>query len=101
MARPYPLKCSDGTYYIGSTTNLNARLREHDDGVGCEYTAKRRPLELIYQGEFSSTREAYEREQQVKGWRREKKEELNRGDFEALPRLAATSKKSSGGSDGR
>jgi putative endonuclease len=101
MAWLYILKCSDGSYYIGSTTNLNARLREHDDGVGCEYTAKRRPFALVYQCEFASTREAYEREQQVKGWRREKKEALIRGDFDALPRLAATSKKPSGESNGR
>jgi putative endonuclease len=88
----YILKCADASYYVGSTTNLELRLAEHWEGLGSQYTAERRPLRLVYACEFSSIREAYEREQQVKGWSRAKKEALIRGDYEALPRLSKTAK---------
>jgi putative endonuclease len=59
----YILECSDGSYYVGSTVDLDVRMAQHHDGEGCEYTAKRRPLRLVYCYEFESVREAYEREQ--------------------------------------
>lgn len=67
---------------------MELRLAQHQNGEGCKYTADRRPVELVYCTEFPSIREAFEREHQVKGWRREKKEALIWGDYAVLPNLA-------------
>ncbi len=32
----YILKCSDGSYYVGSTMSLKKRLAEHQNGEGSE-----------------------------------------------------------------
>lgn len=46
----YILKCSDGTFYTGSTSNLNKRLHEHNHSSrGAKYTHARRPVTLVYQ----------------------------------------------------
>ena len=88
MAWMYILKCSDGSYYVGSTTNLEIRIREHNDGVGSTYTALRRPVELVYSAKFTTIAEAYQAEKRVQGWSRAKREALIRGDYGALPALA-------------
>ena len=84
----YILQCADGSYYVGSTKNLERRIREHNQGLGAKYTARRRPVKLVYSAEFDSIAEAYRREKQVQGWGRAKREALIRGDFDALPGLA-------------
>lgn len=43
----YLLRCSDGTLYTGVTTNLERRVRIHNEGKGAKYTRGRRPVELI------------------------------------------------------
>lgn len=48
MGYMYILKCSDGTYYTGSTVDLEKRLWQHQRGEGANYTKKRLPVELIY-----------------------------------------------------
>ena len=88
MAWMYILKCSDGSYYVGSTNDLERRIREHNEGLGAKYTARRRPVKLVYSAEFASIAEAYEREKQVQGWSRAKREALIRSDYDALPELA-------------
>ena len=84
----YILVCSDGSYYVGSTTNLETRLSQHEAGEGGAYTATRLPVRLIYSCEFPSLFEAFLVERQVKGWTRAKKEALVRGDYDALVELA-------------
>ena len=84
----YILKCSDGSYYVGSTTNLELRLAQHQAGVGANHTKKRLPIELVYYEEYPRIDEAFYREKQVQGWRREKKEALIRGDFDELRHLS-------------
>ncbi len=45
----YILQCSDGTLYIGSTNDLDKRLREHNGGTaGAKYTRGRRPVKLVW-----------------------------------------------------
>ena len=64
----YMLRCSDGTYYTGHTDDIESRMSQHHDGsVG--YTAARKPLKLLWQGEFETREGALAFEQQVKGWR--------------------------------
>ena len=38
----YILKCSDGTYYTGSTKYLRDRVIKHQAGEAANYTGKRR-----------------------------------------------------------
>jgi putative endonuclease len=84
----YILGCADGHYYVGSTTNLDARVAEHRAGEGGDYTARRLPVAVVYSEEFKTLHDAFLVERQVKGWSRQKKEALIRRDLGALPTLA-------------
>ena len=84
----YILKCKDNTYYVGSTDNLTLRIEEHNKGEGCEYTRDRRPLQLVYYEECFNIKDAFLREQQVKGWSRKKKEALMKGDIKSLKKFS-------------
>ncbi len=84
----YILECADGSYYTGSTTNLELRLQQHQSGEGANHTKKRLPVKLVYYEEFPRIDEAFYREKQVQGWSRKKKEALIRGETDKLPELA-------------
>jgi len=84
----YILECSDGTYYTGSTWNLEKRLSEHQAGAGANYTSKRLPVELIYYEEYSRIEDAFDREKQVQGWGHIKKKALMQGEEKLLHKLA-------------
>ncbi|WP_339680931.1 GIY-YIG nuclease family protein [Cyclobacterium marinum] len=84
----YILECADGTYYTGSTINLDLRLLQHQNGEGANYTKKRLPVQLIYSEEYQRIDEAFFREKQVQGWGRKKKEALINGEHNLLPALA-------------
>jgi putative endonuclease len=85
----YILRCADGSYYVGTTRgSLEKRIAEHDAGTFDGYTALRRPVTLVFSEHFDRVEDAISAERQVKGWRREKKEALIRGDFAALPALS-------------
>ena len=88
MAYMYILRCADGSYYVGSTRNLEQRMWQHDQGEGAAYTKRRRPLELVYVEEFDRVSEAYAREKQVQGWGRAKREALIGFRGEELPALS-------------
>ncbi len=80
----YILKCADGSYYTGSTVDLETRMVQHQAGYFKGYTSSRLPVELVWQQDFATEREALVCERQIKGWTRAKKEALIRGDFEAI-----------------
>ncbi len=84
----YLLRCSDGSYYVGHTDNLEERVQQHQSGELAGYTGERRPVELVYSENFPTREEAFAAERQIKGWSRKKKEALIRGDWEELRRLA-------------
>lgn len=84
----YILKCSNGTYYTGSTTDLSKRIAQHQAGEGANHTKKYLPVELIYYEEYPRIDEAFYREKQIQGWNRKKKEALINGQLDTLPRLA-------------
>ena len=88
MAHMYILRCSDGSYYVGSTRDLERRLRQHQAGDGAECTRRRRPVDLVYACAFAEVREAFAAEKKVQRWSRAKREALIRGDFDMLPGLA-------------
>lgn len=93
MPYMYILHCSDASYYVGSTWDLERRLAEHNSGAGAAYTRRRRPVRLVYCEEYGRIDEAYAREKQVQNWSRAKREALIRGDGEALQRLARKPKR--------
>ena len=88
MAYVYILKCSDNSFYVGSTNNLEQRIKKHQSGWGARYTNVHKPVELIYSDEFPTYQEAFKRERQIKGWSRAKKEALIAGDIELLKELS-------------
>jgi putative endonuclease len=89
MPYTYILECIDGSYYTGSTWNLEKRLWEHQQGLGARHTAKRLPVKLIYCEETSGIEDAYIREKQIQGWTRKKKEALIASDMNLLHKLAS------------
>jgi putative endonuclease len=90
----YMLRCADGSYYVGLTREgLDKRIAEHRDGRFLGYTHGRRPVELVWSQDFQWLTDAIACERRLKGWRREKKEALIRGDFGMLPVLARTAKR--------
>ena len=84
----YILECSDGSFYTGSTKDLELRLQQHNNGEGANHTRKRLPVRLVYYEEFNRIDEAFYREKQVQGWSRKKKEALMEGAFDRLRHLA-------------
>ncbi|HEX7968533.1 MAG TPA: GIY-YIG nuclease family protein [Stellaceae bacterium] len=85
----YILRCADGSYYVGGTrASLEERIAQHNAGTFGGYTARRRPVILLFHQEFDRVTDAIAAERQVKGWSRAKKEALIRGDWDALPDLA-------------
>ncbi len=90
MPYTYMLRCADGSYYVGSTFELERRLWEHNEGLGSAYTRRpgRRPVTLVWSHEYANIADAFAFEKQLQGWSRAKREALIRGDFDALPGLS-------------
>lgn len=75
----YILKCADGTYYTGSTNNLEKRLHAHNHAKhGAHYTKIRRPVVLCYHEAVGALGEARSREAALKRLTRREKENLCR-----------------------
>jgi putative endonuclease len=88
MPWTYILECADGSYYVGSTVDLERRVSEHNLGVGAAYTRERRPVKVVWSAEFGRIDEAYAFEKRVQGWSRRKREALIGGRLDELRRLA-------------
>ena len=84
----YMLRCSDSSYYVGHTNDLERRLPAHERGSIEGYTLWRPPVELVFSDQFSRRLEAFHRERQIKGWSRAKKEALIKGDWDGLVELS-------------
>jgi putative endonuclease len=85
----YILRCADGSYHVGITRGaLETRVSQHNAGTFGGYTARRRPVVLVWQQDFQYLTDAIAPERRIKGWSRAKKEALIRGDFELLHVLA-------------
>lgn len=69
----YILECADGTFYTGSTIDLDKRIEQHQNGRGANHTKKRLPVTLMYFEKFTRIGEAFSREKQIQGWSRKKK----------------------------
>jgi putative endonuclease len=68
--------------------DLDRRLWEHENGYGANYTTKRLPVKLVFCEYYELVKDAYEREKQIQGWSRKKKQALILGNTNLLPKLA-------------
>ena len=75
----YVVRCSDGTFYTGYTTDVRRRLDQHDAGEGAKYTRGRTPVELVHVERFESKSAAMSREYEIKQLSRSEKESLVEG----------------------
>ena len=73
----YILTCSDGSFYIGSTANINNRVKIHNQGKGATYTAKRRPVHLVYYEAFGTLDDAVKKGAPGKKMVKSKKRSIN------------------------
>ena len=62
----------DGTYYVGSASDLEERIKQHNGGKS-RYTSAHRPYELVYSETFSTRLEAEFREKAIKRYANTKK----------------------------
>lgn len=83
----YILKCKNGDLYTGITNNLERRFEEHKIGKGGKFTHAFKASELLYSEPCASKNDALKREAQIKGWTREKKLALIKGDTALLNKL--------------
>ena len=73
----YILRCSDGTYYTGVTTDIARRLNEHNHSPkGAKYTKARRPVTLVFHTHFKNRSEAQKAEYRLKKLSRVQKEQV-------------------------
>ena len=84
----YLLRCADGSYYAGHTDDIDDRMVQHVTGALGGYTARRRPIELVWSDQFETRDEAFDAERKLKGWSRAKKEALIAGDWDRIRVLA-------------
>jgi len=85
----YLLKCNDGSFYVGMTSNLKERLLQHNSGkFPNAYTFNRRPVELMWAQQFTDPNTASELERKLKGWSRKKKSALILKDWDKLQKFS-------------
>lgn len=65
----YILKSQKGTFYVGSTSDLEKRLRQHQGGH-TQTTRNRNIFELVFAQEFVDLPEARRIERKIKSWKR-------------------------------
>ena len=97
MPWTYIVECADGSLYVGSTTDLDRRVSEHNLGLGAAYTRlrRRRPVRLVWAAEFHRVEDAFFYEKQIQGWCRAKRVALIEGRIRDLPDLASRPQRSS------
>ncbi|MBN2160400.1 MAG: GIY-YIG nuclease family protein [Spirochaetes bacterium] len=88
----YILRCNDGTYYTGITSDISKRLFQHerDDSLH-SYVSRRKPFELVFIDIFDNPLSAISREKQIKKWSQMKKEALINSNWEKLKQLSECS----------
>jgi len=70
------------------------RINAHQSGANPKgYTYSRRPVALVWAGEFNSKSDALKFEYQVKGWSRAKKEALIREDWDGIHQIVQEERK--------
>jgi len=77
MWQTYIVKCADGTFYAGITTDLKRRVEEHNNStLGSKYTSMRRPVKVVYSKKYKDRSAASKEEWRIKQMPREEKLQL-------------------------
>lgn len=84
----YILECSNGTYFTGSTIDLQKAMQAHFSGKGGNHTKKYPPKALMYLESFLEINYAFRREKQIQNWSHTKKRLLIDSNGEQLLSLA-------------
>lgn len=84
----YILRNHKNHLYIGSTNNLEERLKRHKKSQAARFTSQNRGFKLVYKEEVNTLQEAMRREKQIKSWTRAKKEALINGNTDLLKKLS-------------
>ena len=61
----------NGTLYVGVTTHLARRVKEHQEGLIEGFTKRYSLKTLVYAEEYATLAEAVWREKAIKAWRRD------------------------------
>ncbi len=69
----YILECADNSLYVGATTDVTRRFREHQQGIRAKYTRAKGVKKILYTEEQPDRSAAFTREAQIKKWSRQKK----------------------------
>ena len=72
----YVLKCANGAFYTGVTTNIPARVKAHNNGTGARYTRSFGPVKLVWVERRSSKSLALKREARIKNLSKSEKAAL-------------------------
>ena len=72
----YIVQCKNGTYYTGSTKDLENRLKLHNSGRGAKYLRGKLPIKLVYCKEYKYYKNVLRAEREVKKLSRAKKDAL-------------------------
>jgi len=73
----YMVECSGGTYYTGSTNNLEKRIGEHNNGKrGAKYLRGKMPVKLVWCKEYNYYKRALQAERRIKQLSHRQKQEL-------------------------
>lgn len=96
----YILECADGSYYIGSARDVAGRVQAHNAGKAATWTARRRPVVLVYEEKHPDETSALQREKHIKGWTHAKKEALIARNKALLKMLSKRNRRERPGADG-
>lgn len=72
----YIVECSDGTLYTGITTDVNKRIKTHNEGKGAKYTKTRLPVVLRAYFESENRSSASKEEYRIKQLSKQQKLDL-------------------------
>nr|WP_197678066.1 GIY-YIG nuclease family protein [Anaerococcus mediterraneensis] len=75
----YMVRCVDNSLYTGYTTDLERRVKTHNEGKGAKYTRARLPVRLVYYKEVENMSEGLKLEAKLKKLSKKKKEDLVQG----------------------
>jgi putative endonuclease len=75
----YIVECCDGSLYTGITTDIDKRLKRHNEGKASRYTRSKRPVKLVYKKRFKSESLARKNEGAIKNLPRSEKLRIIKG----------------------
>ena len=67
---------SNRVLYVGVTNDIHRRITEHRLGINDGFSKRYSITKLVYCEHYLSAQDAIEREKQIKGWVRKKKNNL-------------------------